>query len=73
MVFLTVLSARDYCVIIDPWNVEEKKPMLGTKKVVAGPITFFLQPFESLENGVEVQRKKFWLLTGTANIHVNCW
>ncbi|KAH3761611.1 major vault protein [Pelomyxa schiedti] len=53
MAALTVLTAREYCVILDPWSETEKRPLLGTKKVVAGPKTFFLQPFERLENGIE--------------------
>lgn len=42
---LTVLSARQYCYILDP--VENGKPQYGHKKMVKGPTSFFLQPGET--------------------------
>eukprot|EP00727_Mastigamoeba_balamuthi_P005074 m51a1_g14565 putative major vault protein (1512) ;mRNA; f:1049567-1056001 len=53
MVPVTVLSSREYCVVVDPWDEAEKKNALGAKRLVRGPATFFLRPGESLENRVE--------------------
>lgn len=49
---ITTLSNRQYCVIEDPCD-ENGKPRLGLKKLVTGPVSFFLQPGEQLENGIQ--------------------
>lgn len=51
-VAITTLSNREYCVIEDPCD-EAGRPQLGSKKLVTGPESFFLQPGESLERGIQ--------------------
>jgi major vault protein len=50
---ITVLNNRQYCVILDPWNEETKKPTLGGRKLVTGETSFFLRPGERLEAGLQ--------------------
>ncbi|KAM4717537.1 major vault protein [Anableps anableps] len=52
VVNVTTLSSRQYCVILDPVG-PDGKPQLGKKKVVKGERSFFLQPGEQLENGIQ--------------------
>ncbi|MEQ2190601.1 hypothetical protein XENOCAPTIV_001564 [Xenoophorus captivus] len=52
VVDVTTLSSRQYCVILDPVG-PNGKPQLGQKKVVKGERSFFLQPGEQLENGIQ--------------------
>ncbi|XP_015249721.1 PREDICTED: major vault protein isoform X1 [Cyprinodon variegatus] len=52
VVDVTTLSSRQYCVILDPVGTDGK-PQLGKKKVVKGERSFFLQPGEQLENGIQ--------------------
>ncbi|MEQ2294905.1 hypothetical protein AMECASPLE_008608 [Ameca splendens] len=52
VVDVTTLSSRQYCVILDPVG-PDGKPQLGQKKVVKGERSFFLQPGEQLENGIQ--------------------
>uniref|UniRef100_A0A3B3WYI0 Major vault protein n=1 Tax=Poecilia mexicana TaxID=48701 RepID=A0A3B3WYI0_9TELE len=52
VVNVTTLSSRQYCVILDPVGTDGK-PQLGQKKVVKGERSFFLQPGEELENGIQ--------------------
>uniref|UniRef100_A0A3Q2Q115 Major vault protein n=1 Tax=Fundulus heteroclitus TaxID=8078 RepID=A0A3Q2Q115_FUNHE len=52
VVDVTTLSSRQYCVILDPVGTDGK-PQLGQKKVVKGERSFFLQPGEQLENGIQ--------------------
>ncbi|XP_055008499.1 major vault protein [Boleophthalmus pectinirostris] len=52
VVMVTTLSSRQYCVILDPVGADGK-PQLGNKKVVKGEKSFFLQPGERLENGIQ--------------------
>lgn len=49
---ITTLSNRQYCVILDPVG-EDGKPQLGRKKLVKGDKSFFLQPGERLEKGIQ--------------------
>ncbi|CAF0991889.1 unnamed protein product [Adineta ricciae] len=51
VVDVVTLNSRQYCVILDP--VEDGKPQLGKKKLVVGEKSFFLQPGEKLENGIQ--------------------
>jgi major vault protein len=44
---ITTLTNREYCFIINP--VVDGKPQYGTRKLVKGEKSFFLQPFEKLE------------------------
>ena len=47
-----ILNNRQYCYILDP--VDDKgKNQYGTKELKTGECTFFLKPFESLENGIQ--------------------
>ncbi|KAK2893357.1 major vault protein isoform X2 [Channa argus] len=52
VVNVTTLSSRQYCVILDPVG-PDGKPQLGQKRVVKGERSFFLQPGEHLENGIQ--------------------
>ncbi|CAF1681540.1 unnamed protein product, partial [Adineta ricciae] len=51
VVDVITLNSRQYCVILDP--VADGKPQLGRKKLVVGEKSFFLQPGEKLENGIQ--------------------
>ncbi|EDQ86973.1 uncharacterized protein MONBRDRAFT_10492 [Monosiga brevicollis MX1] len=52
LVDITTLTNRQYAVIVNP--VDEKgHSQLGAKKLVKGPASFFLQPGETLEKGVQ--------------------
>ncbi|XP_075264783.1 major vault protein-like isoform X2 [Convolutriloba macropyga] len=49
---ITTLNNRQYCVVMDP--VDDKgKPQLGQKKLIKGEISFFLQPGEYLQSGIQ--------------------
>ncbi|KAM9779806.1 major vault protein [Neosynchiropus ocellatus] len=52
VVNVTTLSSRQYCVILDPVG-PDGKPQLGQKRVVKGERSFFLQPGETLESGIQ--------------------
>ncbi|XP_078508524.1 major vault protein [Lissotriton helveticus] len=52
IVDIITLNSRQYCVILDPVG-RDGKPQLGQKKVVKGEKSFFLQPGESLESGIQ--------------------
>ncbi|XP_067088115.1 major vault protein-like [Osmerus mordax] len=52
VVGVTTLSSRQYCVILDPVG-PDGKPQLGQKRVVKGERSFFLQPGEHLETGIQ--------------------
>jgi len=43
VVQLTVLTSRQYCVVLDPFGADGK-PRLGGKELRKGPHTFFLHP-----------------------------
>lgn len=47
---ITVLTNRQYAVVMDPLG-EDGRPQMGCKKLIQGPAQFFLNPGESLENG----------------------
>jgi len=49
---ITTLTNRQYCVIVNPVGANGK-PQLGSKRLVKGEKSFFLQPGELLENGVQ--------------------
>jgi major vault protein len=49
---ITVLTNRQYTVILDPCD-DKGRPQLGSKKLVKGPAQFFLKPGESLEQGIQ--------------------
>ncbi|KAF1380193.1 hypothetical protein PFLUV_G00184250 [Perca fluviatilis] len=52
VVEVTTLSSRQYCVILDPVG-PDGKPQLGQKRVVKGERSFFLQPGEAFEQGIQ--------------------
>ena len=52
VVNVITLNSRQYCVILDPVG-EDGKPQLGKKKLVKGEVSFFLQPGEKLERGIQ--------------------
>lgn len=45
------LNNRQYCVVLDPWK--DGKQQLGQKEVRKGEVSFFLQPGEQLEAGIQ--------------------
>jgi major vault protein len=49
---ITVLNNRQYCVVLDPVDAEGK-PQLGKRELRKGPVSFFLQPGERLESGIQ--------------------
>jgi major vault protein len=50
---VTVLSSREYCVILDPVDVLTGKPRLGARVLKKGEDSFFLKPGEKLEQGTQ--------------------
>ena len=48
---ITTLNNRQYCVVRDPW--ENGKQKFGKRQLRKGELSFFLQPGESLENGIQ--------------------
>ncbi|CAO2583335.1 Major vault protein [Lemmus lemmus] len=52
VVAITTLGPRHYCVILDPMGPDGKN-QLGQKRVVKGEKSFFLQPGERLERGIQ--------------------
>ncbi|XP_053871095.1 major vault protein-like [Malaclemys terrapin pileata] len=52
IVDITTLSSRQYCVVCDPVG-PDGKPQLGQEKVIKGEKSFFLQPGESLKDGIQ--------------------
>lgn len=51
-VHVTTLSKNQYCVIMDPMG-PDGKTQYGTRKLQVGEQTFFLQPGERLEKGIQ--------------------
>ncbi len=49
---MTTLNSRQYAVVVDPIDADGK-PQLGQKRLVRGERSFFLQPGESLERGIQ--------------------
>jgi len=50
---VTVLSSREYCVILDPVEFSTGKPRLGARELRKGEDSFFLKPGERLESGIQ--------------------
>lgn len=48
---LTTLSTREWCVVVDPYVDGVQR--LGSRQCRKGETSFFLQPGESLENGIQ--------------------
>jgi major vault protein len=51
-VSITTLTNRQYCVVLDPVG-QDGKPQMGKRILRKGPISFFLQPGERLEAGIQ--------------------
>lgn len=51
-VYATTLSKSQYCIIMDPLG-EDGKTQYGTRQLRVGERTFFLQPGERLEKGIQ--------------------
>ena len=49
---VTTLNSRQYAIILNPID-NDGKPQLGKKRLVKGEKSFFLQPGEKLENGIQ--------------------
>ncbi|TRY68249.1 hypothetical protein TCAL_04082 [Tigriopus californicus] len=49
---IITLTKREYCVVVNPIG-NDGKPQLGHKVLVKGEKSFFLQPGEELENGIQ--------------------
>eukprot|EP00092_Neocalanus_flemingeri_P005149 GFUD01005538.1.p1 GENE.GFUD01005538.1~~GFUD01005538.1.p1 ORF type:complete len:863 (-),score=254.03 GFUD01005538.1:183-2771(-) len=52
MIAITTLTNRQYCVILNPVGANGY-PQLGAKKLIKGEKSFFLQPGELLEKGIQ--------------------
>jgi len=52
LVKIITLTNRQFCVISNPVG-DDGKPQLGKKKLIKGEKSFFLQPGESLESGIQ--------------------
>jgi len=52
VVDITTLTSREYCVVLNPVD-ESGKNQLGHRKLIKGEKSFFLQPGEELENGIQ--------------------
>lgn len=52
IVDITTLTSRQYCVIVNPTGADGK-PQLGKRKLIKGEKSFFLQPGETLEHGIQ--------------------
>jgi major vault protein len=50
---VTILSSREYAVILDPVDAKTGKPQLGNRELRKGEISFFLRPGERLEAGIQ--------------------
>jgi len=50
---VTVLSSREYAVILDPVDHKTGKPQLGNRELRKGEVSFFLRPGERLEAGIQ--------------------
>jgi len=48
---ITTLNNRQYCVVMDP--VKDGKQLFGQKELRKGEVSFFLNPGERLENGIQ--------------------
>lgn len=53
VVDVTILTSRQYCVVLDPYNPKTHQNQLGAKKLIIGEDNFFLQPGERLEKGIQ--------------------
>ena len=49
----TVLKKQEYCVVLDPYDSATNTNRLGAKELRQGESSFFLQPGESLEHGIQ--------------------
>ena len=52
-VSLTTLSNRQYCVVLDPFDGATRKLRLGQRELRKGECSFFLNPGERLEAGIQ--------------------
>jgi major vault protein len=50
---VTILSSREYAVILDPVDHKTGKPQLGNRELRKGEASFFLRPGERLEAGIQ--------------------
>eukprot|EP01115_Flamella_aegyptia_P000407 TRINITY_DN1058_c0_g1_i2.p1 TRINITY_DN1058_c0_g1~~TRINITY_DN1058_c0_g1_i2.p1 ORF type:complete len:774 (+),score=480.67 TRINITY_DN1058_c0_g1_i2:275-2596(+) len=48
---ITTLSNRQFCVVVDPWK--NGKPQYGQRELRRGELSFFLNPGERLEAGIQ--------------------
>jgi len=50
---VTILSSREYAVVLDPVDHKTGKPSLGNRDLRKGETSFFLRPGERLEAGIQ--------------------
>ena len=67
VVNVTTLNSRQYTVLIDPIG-SDGKPQMGKKKLVKGEKSFFLQPGEKLEKGIQ----DFYVLMEDEGLILKC-
>jgi len=53
VVDVTTLTSRQYCVVLNPVDPNTGKNKLGSKKLIKGENSFFLQPGETLSAGIQ--------------------
>eukprot|EP01127_Copromyxa_protea_P017170 TRINITY_DN51_c0_g2_i1.p1 TRINITY_DN51_c0_g2~~TRINITY_DN51_c0_g2_i1.p1 ORF type:complete len:835 (-),score=236.11 TRINITY_DN51_c0_g2_i1:38-2521(-) len=52
-VSITTLNSRQYAIVLDPISPETGKSQMGTRELRKGEASFFLNPGERLENGIQ--------------------
>jgi len=67
VVNVTTLNSRQYAVVCDPIG-DDGKPQLGKKKLVKGEKSFFLQPGEKLQSGIQ----DVYILTEDEGLILKC-
>lgn len=50
---VTTLNSRQFAVILNPVDPTTGKPQLGIRKLIKGETSFFLQPGEQLDGGIQ--------------------
>ncbi|CAF3396732.1 unnamed protein product [Rotaria socialis] len=64
---MKTLNSRQYCVILNPFSADGKN-QFGKRKLVVGEKSFFLQPNEQMEKGIQ----DVFILCGDEGVVVKC-
>lgn len=72
---ITVLDSLQYCVVVNPIDPDTKKNKQGAKLLIKGPKSFFLQPGEELDRGIQnaylLGENQALLLRASEKVEVN--